>query len=42
MRDKGASFDKIAKYLDTKGVPTFSGRGKWRKQTVHKLHQQFC
>ncbi len=40
MRRKGASYDQIARHLDTRGIPTFSGRGRWRKQTVHKLHQQ--
>ena len=40
MRKRGASYEKIANHLDAKGIPTFSGRGKWRKQTVHKLYQQ--
>lgn len=40
MRSGGASFEDIAQHLHSTGIPTFSGRGRWRKQTVHKLHQQ--
>lgn len=40
MRSDGASFEDIAQHLHSNGIPTFSGRGRWRKQTVHKLHQQ--
>ena len=37
LRDNGLSFEKIAQQLDADGVPTPSGRGKWRGQTVSKL-----
>ncbi|GBC60320.1 hypothetical protein DENIS_1271 [Desulfonema ishimotonii] len=40
MREDGASFDQIARKLESKSIPTFSGRGRWRKQTVHKLYQR--
>ena len=36
MRNDGMSFDKIAAELETRGVPTVSGRGIWRGQTVSK------
>lgn len=37
LRKAGSSYDEIANRLDKQGVPTLSGRGKWRKQTVHKI-----
>lgn len=37
MRDQGATFATIAEYLRDKGIPTFSGRGKWHAQTIHRL-----
>lgn len=37
MRKDGMSYEKIANFLDTKKIPTFSGRGKWRGQTIHRL-----
>ncbi len=37
MRDEGATFDQVAKYLSDLGQPTFSGRGEWHAQTVHRL-----
>ena len=37
MRAKGATFDQVAKYLVDIGQPTFSGRGEWHAQTVHRL-----
>lgn len=40
MRDKGMSYDKIAQYLESEGVPTITGKGKWRGQTVSKLCKQ--
>ena len=37
MRRKGATFGIIADYLKEKGIPTFSGRGEWHAQTIHRL-----
>jgi hypothetical protein len=37
MRKEGLSYDKIAQHLESEGVPTFSGRGKWRGQAISKL-----
>ena len=37
MRDQGATFAVIAEYLREKGIPTFSGRGSWHAQTIHRL-----
>ncbi len=40
MREKGATYDQIAKHLETEGIPTFSRKGQWRGQTVHRLYQK--
>ena len=40
LRKKGVSYDKIALQLESEGVPTISGKGKWRGQTVSKLCKQ--
>jgi len=37
MREKGATFDEVAKHFVELGQPTFSGRGEWHAQTVHRL-----
>ncbi len=37
MRDQGTTFAIIAEYLREKGIPTFSGRGEWHAQTIHRL-----
>jgi len=37
MREKGATFDQVATYLVSIHQPTFSGRGEWHAQTVHRL-----
>jgi len=37
MRKKGDSWEKIARHFDEKGVPTVSGKGKWRGTTIKKL-----
>ena len=37
MRDDGMSFEGISRELEAQGVPTLSGKGRWRGQTVHKL-----
>ena len=40
MRNEGATFDRVAKHLIELRQPTFSGRGEWHAQTVHKLCQR--
>jgi hypothetical protein len=37
MRKNGATFDQVAKRLVDLGQPTFSGRGEWHAQTIHRL-----
>ncbi len=37
LRAQGLSYDKIAARLEDDNIPTPSGRGKWRGQTVSKL-----
>ncbi len=37
MRNDGATFDQVAKHFVKLGQPTFSGRGEWHAQTVHRL-----
>ncbi|MEE4364314.1 MAG: hypothetical protein V2J08_10290 [Desulfotignum sp.] len=37
MRTNGATFSMIADHLKQKGIPTFSGRGEWHAQTIHRL-----
>lgn len=40
LREEGLSFSAIASRLEESGIPTFSGKGQWRGQTVHKLFKQ--
>lgn len=37
MRAEGATFDQVAVRLVELGQPTFSGRGEWHAQTIHRL-----
>lgn len=37
LRADGLSFEKIARHLEENGVPTPSGRGRWRGQAISKL-----
>lgn len=37
MREKGDTFDQVAQRLIALGQPTFSGRGEWHAQTIHRL-----
>ncbi len=39
MRQKGSTFAAIADYLKEQGIPTFSGRGEWHAQTIHRLYK---
>ncbi len=37
MRAEGSTFDQVAERLIELGQPTFSGRGEWHAQTIHRL-----
>lgn len=39
MRDDGSTYNEIASHLVSLNLPTFSGRGKWHAQTIHRLCQ---
>lgn len=39
MRREGSTYSEIASHLDELNLPTFSGRGKWHAQTIHRLCQ---
>ncbi len=36
MRDKGDSWEKIARHFDEQKIPTVSGKGKWRGPAIKK------
>jgi len=40
LRESGLSYEGIARQLEAEGIPTPSGRGRWRGQTVSKLFNQ--
>jgi len=40
MRSKGESWEKISRYLTTKEIPTVSGRGVWRGQSVKRYYDR--
>ncbi len=37
MRTEGATYDQVAARLIELGQPTFSGRGEWHAQTIHRI-----
>ena len=37
MRKKGTTFGDIASYLDSQNIPTFSRKGAWHAQTIHRI-----
>ncbi len=39
MRKKNATYHEIAQELERENLQTFSGRGKWHAQTIHRLCQ---
>lgn len=41
LRNEGETFDNIASYLEKEQFQTFSGRGQWHAQTVHRLFQDY-
>lgn len=40
MRAEGSTYNEVAAQLTEMGLATFSGRGKWHAQTIHRLCQQ--
>jgi DNA-binding transcriptional MerR regulator len=38
LRDQGFSYAKIADTLEAEGIPTVSGKGHWRGQSVQRLY----
>ena len=40
MRKKGATYAQIAQHLIESKLPTFSGRGVWHAQTIHRLYEK--
>jgi hypothetical protein len=38
QRDMGLSFEEIARSLNTRSIPTVSGKGQWRAQSVSRLY----
>lgn len=42
LRKEGKSYESIAQHLETENIPTLSGRGKWRSQSIHRLYKEFA
>lgn len=40
MRGEGKTYKKIAHYLEVQNIPTFSKKGEWHAQTIHKIYKQ--
>jgi CRISPR/Cas system CMR-associated protein Cmr1 (group 7 of RAMP superfamily) len=40
LRAQGVSYARIASKMEQMEIPTLSGRGKWRGQTVQRLYRQ--
>jgi len=40
LRKKGATYKEIAHFLNEKEIPTFSNKGNWHAQTIHRLCNQ--
>ena len=38
QRDQDQSFEQIAQYLNDQDIPTLSGKGRWRPQSVSRLY----
>ncbi len=41
LRDENMTYEEVAAYLDKNNVPTFSGRGNWHAQTIHRLYMYY-
>jgi hypothetical protein len=39
MRGEGSTYRQIAARLDSENISTFSGKGKWHAQTIHRICQ---
>ncbi len=37
MRNNSSTYNEIANYLIKKNIPTFSGKGRWHAQTIHRI-----
>ncbi len=37
MRDKGSTYNEIANCMIENNIPTFSGKGRWHAQTIHRI-----
>ena len=37
MRNRGATYGQIAQHLNNETIPTFSGKGAWHAQTIHRF-----
>jgi hypothetical protein len=37
MREKNKTYEEIAQHLENEKIPTFTNRGNWHAQTVHRL-----
>lgn len=40
MRENGSTYEQISEYLEEEKIPTFSNKGHWHAQTIHRLYQQ--
>jgi hypothetical protein len=40
MRENNSTYEQIADYLEAERIPTFSNKGHWHAQTIHRLYQQ--
>ena len=41
MRQKNKTYEEIAQHLKDENIPTFTNRGKWHAQTVHRLFKDY-
>ncbi len=41
LRDENMTYEEVADYLDKNNIPTFSGRGRWHAQTIHRLYMYY-
>jgi hypothetical protein len=37
LRKKGGTYKEIARFLNENNIPTFSNKGHWHAQTIHRL-----
>lgn len=40
LRQKGQTYERIAEHLESEGIPTLSGKGKWRGQSIYRLNKE--